>query len=353
MRIVAHLHWERLFVYCFGYVEAPGIYWMIPSPARVSLINQVASRPDFDVVICEFEGNAELALDLVNIPKVLATHNVQSGLFRRIRQRYAASWEDRLFYWPELVKIIRYEKHNYSHFNLAITVSADDRDVLRRRCSTLPVAIIPNGVDVSFYHPSAVPVDPKSFVYVGNYSYPPNADAIRYFCREIFPPIRQRVPDAQLIAVGLEPPQEILNLEGVQATGFVPDIRPYMAQAGSVIVPLRVGGGTRLKILDAMAMGKPIVSTTVGAEGIEATHGEHILLADHPQEFADCVVRLIEQPELRAQLGKNGRKLAEQKYDWDILARLMDQSLQQVVSDFRTAQPDRQAVKRRLADAQS
>ncbi|RME70601.1 MAG: glycosyltransferase, partial [Chloroflexi bacterium] len=264
-------------------------------------------------------------------PKIIVLHNIQSMLFRRIRQTYPATWEDRLFYRPELQKVIRYEKQFYSRYNLAITVSEADRQALGQLCPSLPAEVIPNGVDVSEFQPAAGTGRPgRTLIYFANYTTAPNADAIRYFCRQIFPAIRARQPDVRLRVVGNQPPPELARYEGVEVIGYVPDVRAAVAAADVVVVPLRVGGGTRLKIVEALALGKAVVSTSVGAEGLEVTPGRDILIADTPEAFAEATVSLLQQPDLRASLGRNGRRLAEQVYDWDLLASRVDRLYRQV-----------------------
>jgi polysaccharide biosynthesis protein PslH len=334
LRAVAPFHWERLFVYCFGYVNSPGMYWIIQTPERLNLVKQLVAENQFDAILCEFEGNAELTPPSIQCPKLLMTHNVQSSIFKR-RKVYGMSWEDRLFFWPEYLKVRGYEKKNYQNFNLAIAVSKEDKKELKSHVPDLPIEIIPNGVDVDFYQPSTKIPDQKNLVFIGNYTYPPNEDAALYFCQEILPLIQKSIHDITVTFVGKNPPHPITILHGVEATGFVDDIRPYLSRAAIVIVPIRAGGGTRLKILDALSMGKAIVSTSLGAEGIDVRHGEDILIADTPKDFADRVVELVENPELRKKLEVNGRELAKKKYDWDILAGNLDRYLHEVVDSYQ------------------
>jgi polysaccharide biosynthesis protein PslH len=333
LSIVAHIHWERLFVFCYDYVQAPGLYWLPPSPERLALVSQILSSSNFDLVVCEFEGSANLVSDGVDIPKIVVLHNTQSTLFRRARQSYDISWQDRLFFWPELLKITRYEARSYSRFDLAVVVSEADQQLLHKRCPRLPTELIPNCVDLSFFLLCADPGTSRTLLYFGHYGYPPNADAILYFCQEMLPLIRQKIPDVQVLVAGRQPPDELAKYPGVQVLGLVPDIRTCLAQADVVIAPLRIGGGTRIKILEALAAGKAVVSTRLGAEGLKVTHGENILLADEPAEFADCVVHLLEQPALRSELGRNGRGLVEQHYDWDAATDRLDEVFRRVVDD--------------------
>jgi polysaccharide biosynthesis protein PslH len=318
--VVAHLHWERLFRYCFGYVNMPGVYWLVQTPERTRVIDSLVMAEHFDLVVSEFEGNAELIPTLHNIPRVIMLHNAQSTLFERMGKLYARTWQDLLFYYPELWKVIRYEQRNYRRYDLAIAVSEADRELVQRRAPGLPVELIPNGVDILHFQNNDQTVNPKTAVYVGHYGYPPNADAILYFARKIFPLIRQCEQQAELVVVGAEPPEELKKIEGVRVVGVVPDVRPFVAQAGVSIAPLRVGGGSRIKILEAFAMRKAVVATTLGAEGLEVTPGKDILIADDAAPFADAVVRVMKDSALRIRLGENGRRVAEQKYDWDTLA---------------------------------
>ncbi len=320
-RVLAHLHIPRLFEFVFGYVKAPGVYWLPRTPERLKVVEEILRQNHIDLIISEFEGNAELVPEPVEIPCLLSTHNVQSSLFWRARKTFPGSWVDRLFTVPEWLKIIHYEKKNYSRYNGIMVVSEKDKQILQKRCPSLPVKLIPNGVDTEFFTPSSSPPIPHTMVYLGNYAYPPNADAVRFFYAQIFPKIRRRFPDARLILIGASPPEELIGQEGVECLGFVDDIRPIVQQAEVMVVPLRTGGGTRLKILDGMAMGKAIVSTSLGAEGLDVTHGENILLADTPQFFADRVIEVMENPDFRRTLEQNGRALVERLYDWNVIAQ--------------------------------
>ncbi|BAJ64048.1 putative glycosyltransferase [Anaerolinea thermophila UNI-1] len=320
-RVLAHLHFPRLFEFAFGYVNAPGVYWLPKTPQRLRKIQEILEQNHFDLIISEFEGNAELIPEQITIPRILSTHNVQSHLFWRARKTFPGTWLDRVFLFPEWQKIIHYEKKNYRRYNGILAVSQNDQRTLEKRCPGIPVKLVPNGVDTEYFFPSSSSPVPHTMVYLGNYAYPPNADAVRYFYTRIFPKIRARFPDAKLILIGASPPKELCGEDGVEALGFVEDVRPNVHQAEVMIVPLRTGGGTRLKILDGMAMGKAIVSTTLGAEGLQVIDGENILLADTPDTFAAQVIRIMENAELRQKLEKNGRTLVERLYNWDAIAR--------------------------------
>lgn len=330
-RILAYLQIPRLFEFAFGYVKAPGVYWLPKTPDRLHTIQEALKDNHFDLIISEFEGNAELIPDHFEIPRLLSTHNVQSNLFQRARNTFPGTWLDRLFFLPEWLKIVHYEKKNYRRYNGIFAVSEKDKDILARRCPKVPIILVPNGVDTEFFTPSSSPPVPHTMVYLGNYAYPPNADAVMFFYTQIFPLIQERFPDAKFILVGASPPEELAGKKGVEIAGFLEDVRPMIHQAEVMIVPLRTGGGTRLKILDGMAMGKAIVSTSLGAEGLAVTHEENILLANTPESFARQVIRIMESPELRHTLERNGRALVERLYDWNAIAKKAEEVIESLL----------------------
>jgi glycosyltransferase involved in cell wall biosynthesis len=184
----------------------------------------------------------------------------------------------------------------------------------------VPIRIVPNGVDTDFFTPGTDPVDPNRLVFTGAIDYRPNTDGVLYFCAEILPRIHAAEPGATFAIVGRTPPRQVRRLaHRVLVTGTVPDVRPWMRQAAVFVVPLRVGSGTRLKILEAMATGCAVVSTSLGCEGLEVAPGEDILIGDTPETFAEQVVRCLRDPDLRAQLGARGRALVERRYRWEAI----------------------------------
>jgi glycosyltransferase involved in cell wall biosynthesis len=186
------------------------------------------------------------------------------------------------------------------------------------------VTSIPNGVDTAFFDGVRVPEVANNLVFVGGLTWFPNRDAIGYFCDLVLPLVAAQVPDVTLTVVGKSPDpravREIAGNERVRLTGLVDDVRPLIAQAAAYVVPLRVGGGTRLKILDALSMGKAIISSPVGCEGLEVRHGEHLLVADDPQAFAAEIVRVLRDRTLAQRLGAAGRALVERRYEWTVIA---------------------------------
>lgn len=224
----------------------------------------------------------------------------------------------------------RHERQQARSFDMSITVSEDDARALREIAPRAKTVVVPNGVDTNYFD-NATPdgEEPQSLVFTGSMSYQPNVEAMTYFTQRIYPHILQMCPSVRLYIVGRSPAPEIEAL-GVQhpgrvfVTGTVDDVRPFLRRAAVVVVPLRNGGGTRLKILEALAMHKPVVSTTVGAEGLAVIDKKHILIADDDQQFADSVVSLVKDSAKRQRLGEAGRRLVEARYDWRHIAPLLE-----------------------------
>jgi glycosyltransferase involved in cell wall biosynthesis len=199
---------------------------------------------------------------------------------------------------------------------------------LREEVPKARTAVIPNAADVEYYQPRPLdpPPDGRTVVFFGLLSYFPNVDGVNHFVKDIWPRIAEAHPEALCKIIGGRPPPSLLALAGprVELTGFVPDLRPHLAAAAVVVVPLRLGGGTRLKIVEAMAMGKAIVSTALGTEGIEAIPGRDILVEDEPAAFADAVNRLLAEPSLAECIGHSARRLAVERYAWSEAARALE-----------------------------
>jgi len=230
---------------------------------------------------------------------------------------------------------IQFEGHACQRYDRVFMVSENDRQELLKLAPALPadkVSLLPNGVDVSNYDIGEVEPQENTLIYVGALTYNANYDAMQYFLREIFPIIQRQVPDVKVKITGKTQGVDLSGLvlnEQVEFTGYVEDIRPVIKSSSVCIVPLQVGGGTRLKILEAMALGTPVVATSKGAEGLDLQPGRDLLVADAPEDFAREVIRLLRQPELREQLQKNGRKAVEEKYDSHQIAANLHQSLQE------------------------
>ncbi len=252
---------------------------------------------------------------------------------------YERNFIRKVGYWLQSRQVQRYESAFMKKFNLGrcITVSSLDRDILVKRFPNLSkcISIIPNGVDITYFNytpPNSQTSGIFRLVFVGSMQYIANEDAVLWFVESIFPLIHVRFPDVHLTVVGSNPGPKILNLKhpNIEITGTVDDVRPYMRNGSVFIVPIRGGGGTRLKILEAMSTGIPVVSTSKGCEGLNVRHEQHLLVADTPQEFANCVARFLENEILRRELADRGRQLVDAQYDWIKIALQLEEVYQHV-----------------------
>lgn len=240
---------------------------------------------------------------------------------------------EKAFLRLELAKTRRYERGIARAAHTTIVCSELERAELRR-ISGIDAVVAPNGVDAQAFEPMPrIEEDHRRLLYVGPMKYPANADAVRWFAADILPRIREQSPDAYLDVVGLPSNEHFPG--GVRQLGKVPDIRPEYARAAILVVPIRAGTGTRYKILEALAMERAVVSTTVGAEGIGAQHREHLLIADGAEEFAAAVVELLRSPELRARLGAGGRRLVALRYDWGPIVDAIEASWERALASRR------------------
>jgi polysaccharide biosynthesis protein PslH len=259
-----------------------------------------------------------------NVPCVLAHHNIESQLMAR-RAGFEDSALARAYVAAQARRLVAYERRHVESFPLNIVVSDADATSLRGLAPNARTAAIPNGVDTDYFE--ARGAGGLAVAYTGGMNMFANRDAVDWFLDAIWPRIKAEIPEVQFFAIGQRPSDKLLACAAsdpaVQAPGFVDDVRPWVARTGVYVVPLRVGGGTRLKMVDAMSQGKAIVSTTLGAEGIEGVAGTHFVLADDPAEFAAQTVRLLRDEQARRNLGRAARARAEERYAWPILgARL-------------------------------
>jgi glycosyltransferase involved in cell wall biosynthesis len=279
--------------------------------------------------------------------KVLSTHNVESLRFAR-ELRFARG-SRRVALLCDQILFHSWEKKSLRRFDGVAAVSESERAWIKRHAPFARVALIPNGVNTEYFSPAHErPSEEMFVVFTALMNYPPNIDAAQWFCRKILPIVRLEHPTLGFKIVGDKPGPAVLSLakkQGVQVTGRVPDIRPYLNESLALVVPLRSGGGTRLKILEAMAMGRPVISTTQGAEGLKVTNGVNILLADTPEDFARHISALISDPQLGKRLGFAGRRLVEENYDWKTCLKRLE--------DFYRALLQRNPGKREVASATS
>jgi len=282
---------------------------------------QALDSGEFAIVHCEHLHMATM------IPRgrskfVLDAHNVESQIAAQYSGAESNYFKCAVLKW-NYRRLERFEMDTVQKSDLVLAVSGEDRDTFGSFGAN-KVKVLENGVDIDFFRPCLKPEKGNSLVFVGSMDWKPNVGGVDFFLDDILPLIRRSHPDVTLTIVGKDPSPSLISRvrtreTGVVVTGTVPDVRPFVENSAVCVVPLKVGGGTRLKVLEGFAMGKAVVSTSLGCEGIECLHGKQILIADSAADFAQAVVSLLEQSELRRHLGKNARLLAEEKYSWDAL----------------------------------
>lgn len=271
----------------------------------------------------------------VGCKTVLSLHNLGVRQYARMRHLKMNPKEKALF-WLKWLAMLGWEAKSAGHFDHIIAVSALEGDLIARANPNLRVAVIPNGCDAQALRPLPESSDGQTLLYVGTLGYPPHVDAVLHFAETTLPLIRQQIPDVRFVVVGHRPPPAVQQLAArgeITMAGSVADVVPFYQQAKVCVVPLRAGGGTRLKILEAMALGRPVVSTTVGSEGLEVKDGEHLMIADAPADFAHRVIQLLRDDELRHRLCQNGRRLVEGRYDWSAISEQLLQVYDQLARE--------------------
>jgi len=288
--------------------------------AMRDLVDRLSAEQDFDVVHADQLNMGQYAERVPGVFKVLDLHNALWLLYKRLWE--TMSWGLRRWLLGRDWRLLRsYEGRMVRQFDAVLAVSHEDKAALQEAAgqpvdiAVIPIAIDPNEVTVVERE-----AEPKHMLHIGTMYWPPNVDAVNWFVREVYPLIRQQRPDVQFDVVGSRPPAELLALNeaglGVNVTGYVPEPTPYLQRAALMVVPLRAGGGMRVKILNALVQGIPVVSTALGVEGIAVTPGENVLVADEPADLAAACLRVLNDPDLGVHLARNGRILAEQKYDY-------------------------------------
>jgi glycosyltransferase involved in cell wall biosynthesis len=329
-RIPAHGTWAL-------YVQAAaGLFRSLPvtverygSSAMRLLLGDLRRRLRFDRIVCDFIAPA---LNLERLEEcVLFQHNVETMIWRRHAET-ASNPALRLYMRLQARRMFEFEKNACRTAGAVVAVSPVDAAAMRSLFGIGRIFEVPTGVDVGYFTPPPHPEPVADLVFVGAMDWLPNIDAAVYFASDILPLIRRRRPGCSVAFVGRVPQPRILALASdplIRVTGTVPDVRPYFWGAKVSIVPLRIGGGTRLKIYEAMAANSPIVSTTIGAEGLTVSHPDHLHLADTPEAFADACLALLEDEPGRQALRERARQLVSSRFSWDCVAEDFEEILRQ------------------------
>lgn len=296
-------------------------------PEVARQLGEHLQKAEYDVLICDFLLTAAVIPWETPCPKIIFTHNVEALIWQR---HYQVSrnpfWK--AVAWREYRTMEKMERHFLSQADHVLTVSKQDCEAFAEYVDRRKITVIETGVDVEYFRPDFSAPNSDSMIFTGSMDWLPNEDAISYFAKDILPRLTKSFPNRLLTVVGRSPSARLQALAvkepGLKITGRVPDIRPYMQNSAVYVVPLRIGGGTRIKIFEAMAMGKPVVSTSIGAEGLPVKHGENILLADTPEEFANSVQLLFRDAALRERIGRSARALVESNHSWASVASRFD-----------------------------
>lgn len=305
--------------------------------ATARKLAELVRTRNYDVLICDFAFAGGDFPWQSSLPKVLFTHNVEAQIWQR-HYEVAGNPLWKAVCWREWKAMTQAEKSYVQLADHVLTVSEQDRSFFSRYVPETQITAIPTGVDVDYFCPSFEEEQNHEIVFVGSMDWLPNEDAAFYFCEQILPAIRKELPEATFWIVGRRPSRRLQDElgrkgTGIRITGTVEDVRPFLRRAATVVVPLRVGSGTRLKIFEAMACGKAVVSTTLGAEGLPVTSGLDIVLADDPGDFARNVVELCRDASRRRKIAAQARRLVEDRYSWRIVANQFQSILQQVIEN--------------------
>jgi polysaccharide biosynthesis protein PslH len=303
------------------------------SPALADAVRTLARDEDVDVWHCEWTPYAEVLRDalgeeLEHARWTVMAHNVESLIW----QRYSEAERNRAKRWyirRQWTKFERFEQWAYQSASVSIAVSHDDAHLMRERFGVRRVEVVENGVDVRYFKPQRdVDRDPAKLLFLGSLDWRPNLDGVSILLDEVFPKVRTANPRATLSLVGWRPPEwlrsKVANMPGVRVFADVPDVRPFLATAGMLVVPLRIGGGSRLKILEALATETPVVSTRVGAEGLQLGAGRDLVVADTVESLTQAIIEGIRRPDELQELGEHGRRRVAARYSWDPLAARLD-----------------------------
>jgi glycosyltransferase involved in cell wall biosynthesis len=295
--------------------------WRVPELRDTVLA--LLEKDQIDVVVSDFLFAAPNVPLGGNVPVVLFQHNVEYLIWQRL-STLERNPIKKLLFAVEWRKLRHKESALCSRADLTIAVSEEDRERLAEMSPTAKTGAVPTGVDTAYFAPGGRPQIPSRLVFSGSMDWHPNEDAVIYFGESILPKIRAHVPDVSFAIVGRNPTQKLCDAAarlGMIVTGTVDDVRPYLDEAAVYVVPLRAGSGTRMKIFEALGMAKPVVSTTVGAEGLALTDQKEFITADNPEDFAAAVVHLLHDEARRTELGQAGRTLVVERYSWPQVAR--------------------------------
>lgn len=317
--------------------DIPYIIRRFESAEMKNLVSETINKNKFDLILCDHIYLSQYIPDSITGKIPVIPNNEDCGFTYYKRMTENSGIARSVYANSQWKKLLNFEIEVLKKYKVYITTSEKEKELISQYYDEAEIGVIENGVDTSFF----TECDRKDFnpniVFTAWFKYYPNAAAAIDFVKNIFPKIKKEIPDIKFYIVGKEPPEKVKDLEktdGVIVTGYVDDVREYLANADAAVIPLKIGGGTRLKILEALSMKIPVVSTVLGAEGLEVEDGKNILIAKDDEDFAEKVIKVINNKDLSTKLATNGKVLAVNKYDWNIIGEKLNNFLSSFVKNF-------------------
>jgi glycosyltransferase involved in cell wall biosynthesis len=314
----------------------PYTIWRHYSKAYLKRVDDLISTKQFDIVHCDILPLAYTIRDKKSVFRAITDHDVSYLKCLRMGQQTSNVFL-KLFCYFEAWKLKRLEGRVFGEVNLGITVSEMDKVLLEKICPEGRFEVIENGVDVEKFKADSNQGSGNTLIWLGGFDHYPNKQGIFFFLENIYPKIKEECPEIKFDIVGGGIPPKLQYIadidKSIRLLGYVKSPLPYMQGASVFVVPVLSGGGTRLKVLEAMAVGKPVVTTTIGCEGINGMNEKHYIIADEPQDFVEATLRLLRNDSLRTLIGSNARKLVEDNYDYDSICNKLNQIYQQALKD--------------------
>ena len=317
----------------------PPYFMLNYSTLMYAAIRDMVRDFSYDVAISEYSMVAQYLYrnpDLEGIKRVMSVHECYY-LARRKVFEFEGYNREGIAALMQMKGLKRFEFDMYADANRVLTLTPEGRDELLKIRPDLDISVVPHGVDVEEFRPSRREEGARPTVmFLGNYPHDPNRDAVVFYATQVWPAVKKQVPDCRFLVVGRGPTEDMLELarrdESIEITGQVDDVRPYLQQSDVFVCPVRLGGGFRGKVLEAMACGVPVISTALGAEGLPAKDGENIILADSPEKLAETTIKMLQDPDQRDKIAMSARELMVEHYSWQLGVQILDGVLEQVVT---------------------